>query len=253
MNGTKWYKLNKSNEPLQIILEEHFNKLEESISEKITSVIFSIGEIALSTVLSYIVTNYIALSKKHSIPILILISCGIFIGIVIVAHCLGYGIRVILKFIKDKKSTPNGMHELEIIFYKKVLNDIVTGISLEKKATELYNQNDENSTPNQNDDLRTIYLVESIFYFNEATADINANNIFEINNSDRPNYTDFLSYMNYDVICNILNICVSTLTRIEGELQKLKLDVPSAKDARITFENYIKFIEKQMSSEENKN
>ena len=97
-----------------------------------------------------------------------------------------------------------------------MLNDIVTGISLEKKAcelaasmkknkTEFQNLEDtkkgiktfqnmesiqESETPVQDSDLYIIYLMESVFYFNEATHNITKNNIFEIYNPGRENYTE---------------------------------------------------------------
>lgn len=53
MNGTKWYKLNKSNESLQVFLEERFADLEANISSKISSGIESVGEIVFSAGLSF--------------------------------------------------------------------------------------------------------------------------------------------------------------------------------------------------------
>lgn len=53
MNGTKWYKLNKSNEPLEIFLEEQFSKLQESVGDKIFSGVINIGEIIFSAGLTF--------------------------------------------------------------------------------------------------------------------------------------------------------------------------------------------------------
>ena len=53
MNGTKWYKLNKSNEPLVVFLDEKFRALELTVYSKIKSGIISVGEIVFGAELAF--------------------------------------------------------------------------------------------------------------------------------------------------------------------------------------------------------
>ena len=55
MNGTKWYKLNKSNEPLEIAIEEQFSRLEEYIDKRSSSTIKEVGGTIFSSILAVLV------------------------------------------------------------------------------------------------------------------------------------------------------------------------------------------------------
>lgn len=44
--------------------------------------------------------------------------------------------------LKDNKKSSVDRYKLMTYFYKQILNDIITGISLEKKANELINSNE---------------------------------------------------------------------------------------------------------------
>lgn len=260
MNGTKWYKLNKSNESLQVFLEERFADLEANISSKISSVIESVGEIVFSAGLSFtlekktdplnFIWNKFTLFQEESLSFLRMsLSCAIiFLLSMAFCHLLVLGVDKIKKYITDDKETPQDAYRLEEYFYKQVLNDIVTGISLEKKACELSQNMNVKTTLKQDSDLHIIYLIESVFYFNEAIYNINEHNIFEINNPARENYTDFLKSINSDVICNIFQICIETLERIIVELQIEEKNYQMAEDAKKIFLEYVNSIRKQVQS-----
>ena len=104
----------------------------------------------------------------------------------------------------------------------------------------------ESETPVQDSDLYIIYLMESVFYFNEATHNITKNNIFEIYNPGRENYTEFLKVINPDNICNIIEICISTLDRIKAALETKGQNSQMAQDAKELFSAYKDSIEKQI-------
>ena len=119
---------------------------------------------------------------------------------------------------------------------------------MEKKACELSQNMNVKTTLKQDSDLHIIYLIESVFYFNEAIYNINEHNIFEINNPARENYTDFLKSINSDVICNIFQICIETLERIIVELQIEEKNYQMAEDAKKIFLEYVNSIRKQVQS-----
>ena len=284
MNGTKWYKLNKSNESLQVFLEERFTELEDEISKKISSAIVNIGELIFSAGLAFalekdmdplqfIWNKFSILQSQSFCFIREAISCtSIFVLTIGICHLLIWGIRKIQNSIIDNKATPKDAYRLQKYFYMQVLNDIVTGISLEKKACELAASTKKNKTefqdledtkkgiktfqnmesiqesetPVQDSDLYIIYLMESVFYFNEATHNITKNNIFEIYNPGRENYTEFLKVINPDNICNIIEICISTLDRIKAALEAKGQNSQMAQDAKELFSAYKDSIEKQI-------
>jgi hypothetical protein len=96
-------------------------------------------------------------------------------------------------------------------------------------------------------DLYIIYLMESIFYFNEAIVNIEDKDFVQINNPEEMDYTFFLYSINPDVICNTFQACVSTLDRIVHGLEKRGRDTTSALNAKKTYEMYIKAIKKQLA------
>lgn len=260
MNGTKWYKLNKSNEPLEIFLEERFAELESTMSNKISSEIVNIGEIIFSVALTFLLEikadPFEGLWSslpffKGNIPSFISTSLScifIFLLLIAIGHLVVFIAKIIKSFFCDNKSTPSDVYKLEEYFYKKVLNDIVTGISLEKKSFELHQNVNESITPDQDTNLHLIYLMESTFYFNEAISHITQRHIIEISNPDRIEYTNFLDSVNPNILCNIFEICISTLDRIISELEQYGQSIENAEDAKKTFDDYIKSIQIQMNA-----
>ena len=260
MNGTKWYKLNKSNEPLEVFLEERFAELESTMSSKISSGIVNIGEIIFSVGLTFLleikvdpfekIWNYFPCFKDNT-PLFITTSLSciiIFLVSIAISHLVVFFVKQIKSFFNDNKSRPSDAYKLEQYFYKKVLNDIVTGISLEKKSFELVQNISKSETKEQDTNLFLIYLMESTFYFNEAIRHITEKDIIEMNNPSRTEYTNFLQSVNPCVLCNIFQICISTLDRIISALDQHGQSVENANDARKTFRDYIESIENQMKA-----
>ena len=268
MNGTKWYKLNKSNEPLEIFLEEQFSKLQESVGDKIFSGVINIGEIIFSAGLTFylelaaaspqqIVKSFLpaeGITKLEAFPLYNAEFCSFisitvsFVITFIVSLVIAKGIIFLMKrTLLHHRETPMEAYKKEQYFYKKIMNDIITGISLEKKAFELNSGIGKSATPKQDLDLYIIYLMESIFYFNEAIVNIEDKDFVQINNPEEMDYTFFLYSINPDVICNTFQACVSTLDRIVHGLEKRGRDTTSALNAKKTYEMYIKAIKKQLA------
>ena len=67
MNGTKWYKLNKSNEPLEIAIEEQVSRLEEYIDKRSSSTITEVGGTIFSSILAVLVEKAM-IAKEFSLP-----------------------------------------------------------------------------------------------------------------------------------------------------------------------------------------
>ena len=259
MNGTKWYKLNKSNEPLVVFLDEKFRALELTVYSKIKSGIISVGEIVFGAELAFALSGKIdplAFVWKH-IPILvqdqflylrvILSNTTIFLGTIALCQLMVWFIcKVKNIFFSDNKGTPANAYKLKQLFYKLVLNDIVTGISLEKIAGELVKERGLNSIGVQDKNLYIIYLEESVFYFHEALNTILDNKIIEINNTTREQYTEFLQMMDASVVKSIFEMCVSTLDRIIAGLRNNGLSITDAKDAQNKYTEYIGYIDDQL-------
>lgn len=257
MNGTKWYKLNKSNEPLEVFLEERFSELESTMSSKISSGIVNIGEIVFSVGLTFLLEIKVDPFEKiwgifpffkGNTPSFITTSVSciiIFLLSIAISHLVILFIKRIKAFFSDNKSTPSDAYKLEEYFYKKVLNDIVTGISLEKKSSELLQNIKNSETKEQDTNLYLIYLIESTFYFNQAISHLTEKNIIEINNPNRTEYTDFLQSVNPNILREIFTICTSTLSRIIPALEQHGQSVQSANDAQKTFQTYIESIKNQ--------
>ena len=259
MNGTKWYKLNKSNESLQVFLEEYFEKLETTISDKISSAVKSFGELIFSAVLAFFlensfdplnsIWNKISFFQGEKYTLLkVIISCSsVFLIIWMSCRLLIWLGGKIKAFFSDNKATPGDVYRLEKYFYKQILNEIVTGISLEKKACELEENMKSSETLEQDRALYKIYLIEAVFYFNETTQNISKHNIIEINNKNREQYTEFLNSMDPVIIYSIFEVCVSTLERIIQGLEKYGQSSQGAKRAKEMFKQYMTAIKKQTS------
>lgn len=260
MNGTKWYKLNKSNEPLEVFLEERFAELESTMSSKISSGIVNIGEIVFSAGLTFLlerefdpfkkVWDVFLASKENTFSFMTTsVSCIIiFLFSIAISHFVIFCIKAAKGFFSDNKSTPSDAYKLEEYFYKKVLNDIVTGISLEKKSYELLQNIEKSETREQDINLHLIYLMESTFYFNQAISHITERNIIEIDNPNRIEYTDFLQSVNPNILCEIFTICIKTLDRIIFALEQHGQSVQNANDAQKTFRAYVESIQNQIKT-----
>ena len=133
------------------------------------------------------------------------------------------------------------------------MNDIITGVSLEKKSCELLAEIDSSASPVQDKNLSSIYLVEAVFYFHEATRSIAERHVFEVPNKKRKEYTEYLKAINSGVVCNIFLSCENTLERIIGTLEAdvgqtgNEQTVISAKKAFNLFVDYRSGIHKQLA------
>lgn len=259
MNGTKWYKLNKSNEPILITLHEELGNLEGTISSDLSSALVTVAEIIFSGLLTYFIDRNINLLSFYwqyrgispsSSQILwgTVLSCAmVFLGTIGLCKLVVFIAKSIGKTFKDEKKTLLGIYQLERYFYQKVLNDIITGVSLEKKSCELLAGLDTSTSSVQDKNLSSIYLVEAVFYFHEALTSIAEKQIFETPNTQRKNYTAFLEEINSGVVCNIFLMCEETLQRIIETLDAgNEQTVESAKKAYNLFLLYRKGIHKQL-------
>ena len=261
MNGTKWYKLSKSNESLQVFLEERFTELEDNVGDKISTAIVNLGQIIFSAGITFglekkvdplkNVWDRIPFFSKESFSFIrTVFSCTfIFILMIVVCRLIIFGGSKIRESIFDNKATPKDSYRFQKYFYKQVLNDIVTGISLEKKAYELSESMHTDKITNQDLSLYTIYLLESAFYFKEAVNNMAKYNMFEIYNPKRENYTEFLKSINAENICTIFQICISTLDRIIEALKENGQSIQMADDAKGEFIKIKNSINKQMNWE----
>lgn len=264
MNGTKWYKLNKSNEPILITLREELQDLENAISSDLSSALITVAEIVFSGLLTYFIGEkidllsfywqYVGIIPNNSQVLwgTVLFCCIAFLGTIGICKLLTFGLSKIKNTFKDKKKTLLGIYQLERYFYQKVLNDIITGVSLEKKSCELLAQMDNSLSPVQDKNLSSIYLVEAVFYFHEALRSIDEKHLFEVSNNEREEYTNYLKAINSGVICNIFLSSEETLSRIIATLETddgetgNERTVISAKKAFNLFLSYRKQIHKQL-------
>lgn len=208
MRGTKWYKLNKSNESLQIFLNESFSKLEVTVGDKIADGVTRVGEVIFSAGIAFAIEQkYDPLDnvwkcfpffhdEKLGYIRLTISSTVIFLAVMLISNMLIWALKKAKRTFRDNKATPKDAHALEQYFYKQVLNDIITGISLEKKADGLMKGHKFSATKVQDSSLYLIYMVESVFYFGEALKCIDELELFEIDNIRRKPYTDFLNSIN---------------------------------------------------------
>ena len=193
MKGTKWYKLNKSNETLQIFLNENFAKLESTVGDKISESVTRVGEIIFSASIAFAIEQKydplddmwkhltFLLDEKFGYIRLMISITVIFLAVMLVSHVLIWALKRAKRIFRDNKATPKDAQILEQYFYKQVLNDIITGISLEKKADGLMKGHKFSATKVQDSSLYLIYMVESVFYFGEAIRCIDELKLFEIN------------------------------------------------------------------------
>lgn len=262
MNGTKWYKLNKSNEPILITLHEELGNLENSISSDLSSALVTVAEIIFSGLLTFFIDRDIDLLSSYwrcmgispsQSQILwgTVLSCAVvFLGTIGMCKLVVFIVNGIRKTFKDEKKTLLGIYQLERYFYQKVLNDIITGVSLEKKSCELLAGLDTSTSPVQDKDLSSIYLVEAVFYFHEAYRSIAEKQIFEVANPERENYTAFLNEINPGVVCNIFLMCEETLYRIINTLDAgNEQTIESAKKVYNLFVSCRRNIHKQLGLE----
>lgn len=270
MNGTRWYKLNKSNEQLEVFLEEHFSKLQETLSDKLFAGVISIGEIIFSAGLTFyleqtsssppqILISYLPEELVEKLEVFFFNNANLISFVSTTASCvitfiITIGIAKGIVFLLRKfglclfnKEDAKKAYNKERYFYKKVMNDIVTGISLEKKAFELYRNIENSETQQQDLDLYIIYLMESVFYFNEAIVNMDSNDFVQINDCKNIEYTLFLRSINPSVLCNTFQACVSALGRIASNLEKQGQDTDSAINAQGIYQMYIEEIKKQMT------
>ena len=258
MRGTKWYKLNKSNESLQIFLNESFSKLEVTVGDKIADGVTRVGEVIFSAGIAFAIEQkydpldnvwkYLPffLDEKLGYIRLTISSTVIFLAVMLISHMLSWALKKAKRTFRDNKATPKDAHALEQYFYKQVLNDIITGISLEKKADGLMKGHKFSTTKVQDSSLYLIYMVESVFYFGEAVKCIDELELFEIDNIRRKPYTDFLNSIDADSVCDIFQACIDTLDRIIGSFRINGKNTKEAQNAKKMFNTYKTFIKKQL-------
>lgn len=251
MNGTKWYKLNKSNEPLEIAIEEQFSRLEEYIDKRSSSTITEVGGTIFSSILAVLVEKAM-ISYDFSSGVFSFLGTVnpvaktiiIYIAVFITASCICRALSTIAKKItkaQDNKKHPEQIENLKKYFYKKVLNDIVTGISLEKKASELQKVNASGVIQDQDKALISIYLTEAVYYFNQAIRGITDFQLVEYPNKKRKNYALYLKDIGADTLERIFKLCTESLGRI-GDVEKDFLGtsvIDSAGEAEKMFNSYI--------------
>ena len=258
MRGTKWYKLNKSNESLQIFLNESFSKLEVTVGDKIADGVTRVGEVIFSAGIAFAIEQKydpldnvwkclpFFLDEKLGYRRLPISSTVIFLAGMLISHMLIWALKKAKRTFRDNKATPKDAHALEQYFYKQVLNDIITGISLEKKADGLMKGHKFSTTKVQDSSLYLIYMVESVFYFGEAVKCIDELELFEIDNIRRKPYTDFLNSIDADSVCDIFQACIDTLDRIIGSFRINGKNTKEAQNAKKMFNTYKTFIKKQL-------
>lgn len=263
MNGTKFYKLNKSNEQLLMFLQEEFDLIEENMLSRTTAELVSIAEIVFSAILTFFLEKDIkpfeSLWTKIGVfqnnaqtndMLKIVFSCAIiFCASILIIEITTRVVRFLLVSLHDNKSTGKDIYTLERIFYLKVLNEITTGLSLEKKSYELasavaYN---ESETPIQDNNLSMLYLNESLYYFHEALHTIAESHMFEPGNPEREEYSNLLKELNPCLVCEVFDICISTLQRAKDRLQDKNDGAVQADHAIDLFEQYKRNVKEQIS------
>lgn len=221
--GQKLYKLNKSNEPLSIIIHDEFVQLQSKTIDKIASAVYSMAGIVFSAVLTLVLQGDIdnIIPQPLCFPQWLWQTvCCTAIFLILMGLC--YGVLKLFLFIKavvtDKKGSLKDINELCRCFHKKVLNDIFTAISLEKKSCELRRRKVLGFTYKQDEALAAIYASEAVFYFKEAMSTMTDSQMFEPEN-DRPEYIDFITALDPQFLCYCFDTCIASLERIKGTLK----------------------------------
>ena len=260
-NGTKWYKLTKSSESLQMFLEERISKIECDLSDKITEITVTLIEVLFSLTVTFFIEtnqpaiiNWINFDVSTKIDTIIfwveafLSFMVIFVIVFIIFHLICNKVLKIYEKLKDNKKTFEDRYRLKVYFYKQILNDIITGLSLEKKADELIKEkNQKPDTNGNNNDMYLIYLIEALFYFNEANQKIIDKNIIEITNRNRIKNIELIRLINPEFSKRIFQICIATLTRLDNALKENNFDY-CVDELIEAYSSYIETIDEQFRS-----
>lgn len=227
--GIKSYKLNKTLEssvyPLEIELKEiNKNTLSSTINNLFAFVFSGIG----TTILF----------QKGCVPKLLgLLYCRMgltrggggeaFINMLVVVILFIF-LSVIGRLISmwtmkkhelyEKKATSEGRLELEELFHKSIINDIVTGISFVDKAEEL----------NYIGHVAEMYLYESVYYFKSAKIQMELMEVFS-SEKDK-NHDKFIDEVGDVTIKSTMQVYIDGLKKLrqhlpDGKEQKMVDDI----------------------------
>jgi len=163
--GTKFYKLGQSNELAIIGLLTELKNDRDLSSKKIDDTVIKIIQISISSLVTFFVSSQSNFRFLFGIEDQTVYSvCVIFIVPIIFLLFL-YVFHFIMDRIKgyfiDTTNTEEGIEYLKNFFYKKVLNEIVLGFSLEKQYSDEANIR-----------LKKLYLHETLYHFVEAGNEI---------------------------------------------------------------------------------
>lgn len=125
MNGTKWYKLNKSNEPIVVTLHEELRALESAVSSDLSSALTTVAEIVFSGLLTYFIGKEEALrlfywqyigvepSKSQILWGTVSLCSIVFLGTIGICKLLTFIVGKVKTTFKDEKKNLVDIYELE--------------------------------------------------------------------------------------------------------------------------------------------
>lgn len=189
----KSYKLNKTLENSTYPIEQQLKNLNKTTQSSILKACLSITTVIFSGIATSLivenrlfeseVSRFINLLKGKSISfsneqlLFFIISC-IYI-ICIFFNLSVYFLRRYKEKPKNMKKTTYGRKELSENFHKSVINDIVVGLSFVDKAEEPIQQGKGAKNETREQEVRKMYLYEAIYYFSQASNQIEYMKIFD--------------------------------------------------------------------------
>ncbi len=227
MNNLKWYKLNKSNESMIAFLEDKFTELEEIITNKTGDFLWRFSGALISAIVSFYVGQVMTSLNSENNKFDLCFACKIVLSCIAIFAITFTMVQVLKKIIikitalKNNKKNTKDIYDLEKVFYQKVFNDMLTAFSLEKKAKQIISEIENIDDATQEKKMIKMYILEAVFYFNDAIYSIEKNKMFEIYNCERYEYTEFLKHIDVDNISYILNSSIESLNRMKTMLKMM--------------------------------
>lgn len=252
--------------PIEIMIREirdyYKNTLLKIVWQFLGIVFSGIGTslIAQNGLLSLFVVNCLNIEKDSMSFYVTEILCAFVFFIVIVM--IIWGIIFLCFSGKDNKNSDKDRADLAEYFHKIILNNIITGVSFEKKAwkTRERYKSKEISTDDENlkksieeaqgyylRDIK-LYICESIYYFKVANEQMNKSFIFE--SGKREKYQEFIKKVGFGTLRSVYELYdksyknLDELNKWAGTTDQNKNDMTEIKTFLNTMSGKVEELEK---------
>lgn len=207
------YKIKKMTETSMFPIEYELRQIHEENSSnwfklmwQLISVVFSGIAVTLLCQKDYIPSLFDLIAEELSFPIWLKYLCEVFFILLLFVLLVTITFAII-KYkikVKDNKASEEDRIRLAEFFHKVIFNNITTGRSFLKKAS------------NCPDDEKELYLCESIYYFNLSYKDILSKKILEI--GKREKYELFLKEVGKNTLKNTISIFQESIKTLKSLL-----------------------------------